>query len=78
MGTTGSPDGALMVQWFFGGLVVLFYAVHRFNEPRQDPRPARSTTTFWRYWSACGGYVAGRTGSSVPTNERPGTQNFAG
>ena len=50
MGTTGSPDGALMVQWFFGGLVVLFYAVHRFNEPRQDPRPARSTTTFWRYW----------------------------
>ena len=58
MGTTESPDGALMVQWFFGGLVVVFYAIHRFNEPRQDPRPARSTTTFWRYWSACGGYVA--------------------
>jgi len=34
------------------------------------PRPAPM--------SACGGYVAGRTGSSVPTNERPGTQNFAG
>ena len=62
MGTTGSPDGALMVQWFFGGLVVLFYAVHRFNEPRQDPRPARSTTTFWRYWSACGGYVIAMLG----------------
>ena len=62
MGTTGSPDGALMVQWFFGGLVVVFYAVHRFNEPRQDPRPARSTTTFWRYWSACGGYVVAMLG----------------
>jgi len=62
MGNHGSPDGALMVQWFFGGLVVVFYAVHRFNEPRQDPRPARSTTTFWRYWSACGGYVLAMLG----------------
>ncbi len=62
MGHTGSPDGALMVQWFFGGLVVVFYAIHRFNEPRQDSRPARSTTTFWRYWSACGGYVVAMLG----------------
>lgn len=62
MGNSEAPDGALMVQWFFGGLVVVFYAVHRFNEPRQDPRPARSTTTFWRYWSACGGYVLAMLG----------------
>ncbi|MCE9659424.1 MAG: hypothetical protein K8R60_12755 [Burkholderiales bacterium] len=62
MGNSGSPDSALMVQWFFGGLVVVFYAVHRFNEPRQDPRPARATTTFWRYWSACGGYVIAMLG----------------
>jgi hypothetical protein len=62
MDSTASPDGALMVQWFFGAFVVVFYAIDRFNEPRQDPRPARATTTFWRYWSACGGYVVAMLG----------------
>jgi hypothetical protein len=62
MDQSGTPDGALMLQWVFGACIVVFYAVDRFKEPRQDPRPARATTTFWRYWSACCGYVVAMLG----------------
>jgi hypothetical protein len=50
---TPTPDNTLAVQWAFGALVVLMYAWDRFRKPV----PTRPTTTFWRYWSACFGYV---------------------
>lgn len=48
------PDTALVLQWVFGGVVVLLYARDRF----EHPQPMRATTTFWRYWSAWCGYIA--------------------
>jgi hypothetical protein len=50
---TPTTDNTLAVQWAFGALVVLLYAWDRFRKPV----PTRSTTTFWRYWSAGVGYV---------------------
>lgn len=47
-------DKNLAVQWMFGAAVVLLYAWDRFRKPG----PTRSTTTFWRYWSAAFGYAA--------------------
>jgi hypothetical protein len=43
----------LLTQWLFGSLVVLLYALDRF----ETPLPARATTTFTRYWVARTGYV---------------------
>jgi hypothetical protein len=48
-----ATDNTLAVQWAFGALVVLLDAWDRFRKPV----PTRTTTTFWRYWSACLGYV---------------------
>lgn len=44
---------SLFIQWLFGSIVVLLYAVDRF----ETPVPARGTTTFVRYWVARTGYV---------------------
>jgi hypothetical protein len=49
-----SVDKGLVVQWMFGAAVVLLYAADRFRKPG----PIRSTTTFWRYWTAAFGYAA--------------------
>jgi hypothetical protein len=48
-----TPDFGLLLQWLFGGFVVLIYAHDRFTKPRS----MRATTTFWRYWSAWCGYI---------------------
>jgi len=50
--STLSPG--VIVQWGFGSVVVLLYAIDRF----ETPIPARGTTTFTRYWVARTGYVA--------------------
>ncbi|RZI40489.1 hypothetical protein EGT07_22875 [Herbaspirillum sp. HC18] len=44
----------VVTQWLFGSVVVLLYAIDRF----ETPVPARGTTTFTRYWVARTGYVA--------------------
>jgi len=44
---------SLIIQWLFGSVVVLLYALDRF----ETPIPARGTTTFIRYWIARTGYI---------------------
>jgi hypothetical protein len=48
----------LLLQWIIGGLVVVVYGADRFKYPQ----PMRATTTFWRYWSAWGGYIIAMVG----------------
>jgi hypothetical protein len=43
----------LFIQWFFGSVVVVLYALDRF----ETPIPARGTTTFIRYWIVRTGYL---------------------